>query len=61
MCGPTAGAIETGEGVQTLACDGKRTDRSHALRTTFGPETSPNAHAQFVGAGGRSWGHDFGR
>jgi len=40
MCDPTAGAIETGEQMQTLAYNGKQTDRIHALRTTFDPETS---------------------
>ena len=40
MCDPAAGAIETGEGIRTLAYNGKQTDRIHALRTTFDPEAS---------------------
>jgi uncharacterized protein YcbX len=39
MCDPTAGRIETGEGMQTLAYNGKQTDRFHDLRTAFDPET----------------------
>ncbi|WP_338739349.1 MOSC domain-containing protein [Haloplanus salilacus] len=35
MCEPTAGRIETGDQMQTLAYNGKQTDRFHDLRTAF--------------------------
>jgi hypothetical protein len=39
MCDPTAESIETGADVQTLAYNGKQTDRIHDVRTDFDPET----------------------
>ena len=40
MCDPDADAIETGSDIQTLAYNGKQTDRIHDLRTTFDPGTA---------------------
>jgi uncharacterized protein YcbX len=39
MCDPDAGDIETGDQMQTLAYNGKQTDRIHDVRTSFDPET----------------------
>ncbi|MFD1632950.1 MOSC domain-containing protein [Haloplanus ruber] len=39
MCDPAAGPIETGEAMQTLAYNGKQSDRIHALDTAVDPET----------------------
>ncbi|MEF8855924.1 MAG: MOSC N-terminal beta barrel domain-containing protein [Haloplanus sp.] len=39
MCDPDAGRIETGSDMQTLAYNGKQTDRIHDVRTGFDPET----------------------
>jgi uncharacterized protein YcbX len=40
MCEPTADRIETGDQMQTLAYNGKQTDRFHDLGTAFDPETA---------------------
>jgi uncharacterized protein YcbX len=40
MCDPEAEAVETGSDMQTLAYNGKQTDRIHDVRTTFDPETA---------------------
>ncbi|AZH26643.1 MOSC domain-containing protein [Haloplanus aerogenes] len=40
MCDPEAGTIATGSDMQTLAYNGKQTDRIHDVRTDFDPETS---------------------
>ena len=40
MCDPEAEAVETGSDMQTLAYNGKQTDRIHDVRTGFDPETS---------------------
>jgi len=40
MCDPSAGAIETGERIRTLAYNGKQTDRIHDVRTAFDPEAA---------------------
>ncbi|AXG11419.1 MOSC domain-containing protein [Haloplanus rubicundus] len=40
MCDPEAEAVETGADMQTLAYNGKQTDRIHDVRTTFDPETA---------------------
>jgi uncharacterized protein YcbX len=40
MCDPDAEAIETGSDMQTLAYNGKQTDRIHDVRTGFDLETS---------------------
>jgi len=40
MCDPEADAIETGADMQTLAYNGKQTDRIHDVRTGFDPETN---------------------
>jgi len=39
MCDQAAGSIETGEAMQTLAYNGKQSDRIHALDTAVDPET----------------------
>ncbi|WP_248895939.1 MOSC domain-containing protein [Haloplanus halobius] len=39
LCDPDADRIETGDDMQTLAYNGKQTDRIHDVRTTFDPET----------------------
>ncbi|MFB6196516.1 MAG: MOSC domain-containing protein [Haloplanus sp.] len=39
MCAPDADRIETGDDMQTLAYNGKQTDRIHDVRTAFDPET----------------------
>jgi uncharacterized protein YcbX len=39
MCDPDAGRIETGADMQTLAYNGKQTDRIHDVRTAYDPET----------------------
>ena len=39
MCEPTADRIETGDRMQTLAYNGKQTDRFHDLRTAVDAET----------------------
>jgi uncharacterized protein YcbX len=39
MCEPTADRIETGDDMQTLAYNGKQTDRFHAVRTHLDAET----------------------
>jgi uncharacterized protein YcbX len=40
MCDPESDAIETGSDMQTLAYNGKQTDRIHDVRTGFDPDTS---------------------
>jgi uncharacterized protein YcbX len=40
MCDPEAEAVETGADMQTLAYNGKQTDRIHDVRTGFDPETA---------------------
>ena len=40
MCDPDSEAIETGSDMQTLAYNGKQTDRIHDVRTGVDPETS---------------------
>lgn len=40
MCDPEADRIETGSDMQTLAYNGKQTDRIHDVRTGFDPETA---------------------
>ncbi|MFB6101887.1 MAG: MOSC domain-containing protein [Haloplanus sp.] len=39
MCDPAADRIETGDDLQTLAYNGKQTDRIHDVRTEFAPGT----------------------
>jgi uncharacterized protein YcbX len=38
MCDPDAGRIETGSDMQTLAYNGKQTDRIHDVRTAYDPD-----------------------
>jgi len=39
LCDPESGRIETGSDMQTLAYNGKQTDRVHDVRTDFDPST----------------------
>lgn len=55
MCEPAADRIETGGQMQTLAYNGKQTDRIHDLRTTFDPEAETLTLAPKTGSDRRTF------
>jgi uncharacterized protein YcbX len=55
FCDPTAGEIRTAADVETLAYNGKQTDRLHEPSTAFDPATERLTVAPAAGADGRTF------